>query len=138
MTLLNTALREPCVMVGWTLAQWELAIRLARRADLLSRLAALLEAEGLLGQVPAPAREHLEAGRVVALAQEEAVRREVAYLSRAFEIAGTEGILLKGAAYLFADLPAARGRLFSDVDVLVPREALGAVEAALMLHGWAT
>jgi hypothetical protein len=37
-----------------------------------------------------------------------------------------------------AGLPAARGRVFSDIDILVPGTALAEVEAALMLHGWAT
>jgi hypothetical protein len=66
------------------------------------------------------------------------VRREVRHICTALSRAGVEGILLKGAAYLFAGLPAARGRLFSDVDILVPRAALSRVEGALMLHGWAT
>ena len=47
-------------------------------------------------------------------------------------------VVLKGAAYLIGDLPPARGRLFSDVDILVPKHALPAVESALMLTGYAT
>ncbi|WP_311964411.1 nucleotidyltransferase family protein, partial [Acinetobacter baumannii] len=37
-----------------------------------------------------------------------------------------------------AGLDAGRGRLFSDVDILVPKPRLDEVEAALMLHGWAS
>ncbi|MDT1852626.1 nucleotidyltransferase family protein, partial [Acinetobacter baumannii] len=47
-------------------------------------------------------------------------------------------ILLKGSAYAMAGLDAGRGRLFSDVDILVPKPRLDEVEAALMLHGWAS
>src|SRR5205085_11661497 len=47
-------------------------------------------------------------------------------------------ILLKGAAYVAAGLPAGRGRLFSDIDVLVPKPLLPEVESALMLAGWAS
>jgi hypothetical protein len=47
-------------------------------------------------------------------------------------------ILLKGAGYVLAGIRAARGRMFSEVDVLVPRVRLADVEAALMLAGWAT
>lgn len=50
----------------------------------------------------------------------------------------TPAILLKGAAYLLANLPPSRGRLFSDIDILVPKRALPAVESALMLAGYAT
>ena len=137
-SLLALALLQPEAVPGWSLAQWELLIRQARRADLLSRLAMLLDDAGRLGEVPVAPRAHLAAARNVALAQEEAVRREVWHVCAALKRAGVEGILLKGAAYLFAGLPAARGRLFSDVDLLVPRGALPQVEAALMLHGWTT
>jgi hypothetical protein len=47
-------------------------------------------------------------------------------------------LLLKGAAYAIADLPPAAGRLFGDIDILVPHPQLGQVEAALMLAGWHT
>jgi len=137
-SLLSVALREPRELPRWDIARWELVIRQARRANLLGRLAALLEDQGLLNAIPAAPRAHLEAARTVSVAQEEAVRREVIHICAALRHAGTEGILLKGAAYLFAGLPAARGRQFADIDILVPRAALGQVEAALMLKGWAT
>ncbi len=92
----------------------------------------------MLQQIPEGPRAHLEAARVASRAQEEAVRREVAYICKALARTGVDVVLLKGAAYLFAGLPAARGRVFSDVDILVPESAIPEVEAALMLHGWAT
>ena len=45
-------------------------------------------------------------------------------------------LVLTGAAYRLADLPPARGRIFSDVDILVPRADIGRVEQALMMAGW--
>jgi hypothetical protein len=45
-------------------------------------------------------------------------------------------VLLKGAAYLMSNLPAARGRLFSDIDIMVPKELIGSVEGALFAAGW--
>ena len=74
----------------------------------------------------------------MAAAQTEAVGREVAFLRKALARIDVDLVLLKGAAYLIAGLPAARGRVFSDVDILVPVARLADVEAALMLHGWAT
>lgn len=132
------ALREPRALAGWSLPQWELVLRQARSANLLARLAWLVEEHGLEEAVPAAPGAHLQAAHIVARAQEEAVRREVAHLCAALERTGAQIVLLKGAAYLFADLPAARGRLFSDVDILVPGADLAQVEAALMLHGWAS
>ena len=45
-------------------------------------------------------------------------------------------VLLKGSAYVAADLPAAKGRQVGDLDIMVPRDQLDAVEAALLNAGW--
>jgi hypothetical protein len=86
---------------------------------------------------PAP-RAHLEAARLVADAQAQQVRREVLHIRDALSPTGVDVILLKGAAYLCAGLSAARGRTFSDIDILVPAEALARVETALVRRGWMT
>lgn len=135
--LLSLALRQPESLAVWTAPQWEALLRQARSANLLARVALRLEELGLVEHVPAGPRGHLQAARVLWQAQEEGVRREVGHLCKALARTGAEVVLLKGAAYLYAGLPPARGRLFSDVDILVPRAALEQVEGALMLHGWA-
>jgi hypothetical protein len=45
-------------------------------------------------------------------------------------------ILLKGSAYAAAGLAAGQGRSIGDLDILVPREALEAVQSALLGAGW--
>jgi hypothetical protein len=67
-----------------------------------------------------------------------AARYEVRQIGRALDGLGLPLILLKGAAYAMAGLDAGRGRLFSDIDILVPKARLPEVEAALMMHGWIT
>ena len=132
------ALRDPASLPGLSLPHWETLVRHGRRTNLLPRVALTLDDLGLLPQVPPAPRAHLEAARTLARAQADAVRREVAYIDRALAGAGVPIVLLKGAAYLIAGLSAARGRVFSDIDILVPHGALGNVEATLMLHGWHT
>ena len=136
--LVATALRSPQDLPEWPLRTWDELVRQARRGDLLARLAAMLDDAKLLGAVPPAPRAHLEAARVFAQAQERDIRREVHEIRAALAPTGVDLVLLKGAAYLMAGLPAAKGRLFADVDILVPRSALPQVEAALMLNGWAT
>ena len=135
---LRLALREPQLLMGASPSQWDAFVRQARAASLLPRIATTLDELGLLQEVPAAPRAHLEAARRLGQAQADAVRREVAHIDRALAATGVPIVLLKGAAYLLADLPAARGRIFSDIDILVPRRALPEVEAALMLGGWAS
>lgn len=117
---------------------WSLLIRQARQADVLSRIAVLCAERGLDDQLSAPVRGHLQAARRVAETQHVETLREVRHLLRALAPLGVPVILLKGAAYLVQGLQARRGRAFSDVDILVPKDRLAEVEAALMLHGWVT
>lgn len=135
--LVLQAFRQPDALTSLSLADWDLLLRQARHSNLLARLHALLDERGLLEQVPPQPSEHLEWSRVIAERHLQAVRREVALIRKAVAKVGVPVILLKGAAYVMANLPSARGRLFSDIDIMVPKESLNAVEAALMLHGWA-
>jgi len=136
--LVVVVLRDPERTRDFGPSSWELLIRQARSADLLARIAALLDDRTLLASVPEGPAAHLTAASTLARAQQEEVRREVAHIDHALRPLVTPIVLLKGAAYLLGGLPAALGRTFSDVDVLVPRERLAEVEAELMLAGWAT
>jgi hypothetical protein len=95
-----------------------------------------LEEQGLLEHVPAAARNHVQGARLVAGSQERVIRWEVYCIKRALLSLETEFVLLKGAAYIFSALPFSRGRIQSDVDILVPESKLRAVESALLARGW--
>jgi hypothetical protein len=131
-------LRDPARMARLDLGDWDLLLRQAGAAGLLSRLAVQAETLGLDSQLPDEVRPHLTAARTVAAKQRQAVRWEARRVAQA--LAGVDGpvLLLKGAAYAIADLPPAAGRLFGDIDILVPRAQLGQVEGALLLAGWHT
>ncbi len=135
--LILQALREPKALISLSLTDWDLLIRQARRANLLARICISLDERGLLEQVPPKPREHLEWSRVISEKHIQAVHWEVTQIRNALAKIGMPIILLKGAAYVMAKLPSAKGRLFSDIDIIVPKGSLNAVEAALMLHGWA-
>lgn len=135
-TLLQTALADPQSVRACSPAQWDLLVRQARRANLLGRLGSALQEAGLTADVPDAPRQHLVAADVICRRQSVSVRWEVQCIRQALARCDTPIVLLKGAAYEMAGLPPARGRLFSDVDILVPRGKLDAVESALMLEGW--
>ncbi|KFI05128.1 nucleotidyltransferase family protein [Massilia sp. BSC265] len=136
--LLVKVLRDPARVEGLGLADWDLLLRQAANAGLTATLGAGLAEAGLLEAVPPAPRRHLEWAGVTLQAHQRAVRFEVDQIRRALAGLGLPLILLKGAAYMLAGLPPAQGRIFSDVDILVPKECIGEVEAALMLHGWAS
>ena len=135
--LVVAALRAPQGTLALQPAGWDLLVRQARAAGLLARLASRLDTLGLLARVPPAAAAHLQAARQVAAAQRVEVQREIAHVQHALRELPGPLVLLKGAAYLAAGLPAAEGRVFSDTDILVPKALLSAAESALLLHGWA-
>jgi hypothetical protein len=90
----------------------------------------------MLQAVPVAPRNHLRAARIIANSQERVIRWEVHCIERALQVAGADFVLLKGAAYVLSEFPFARGRIQSDVDILVPGSALEASESALLQRGW--
>jgi hypothetical protein len=116
--------------------QWSLLLGQARVSRLLARLALHLADQGWLDDVPDAPRRHLEGAISVAERQRQGVRWEIDRLRVALADMAGPVVLLKGAAYAAAGLPPARGRLFGDVDILLPREQLAAAEASLLSGGW--
>jgi len=134
--LLVNALVAPASLHGLGMAEWDLLIRQARNSDLLARVAAGCLAEGLGERIPPQPKMHLESAATLVMRQERELRWEVAQIRDALASTGVPIVLLKGSAYVMAGLAAARGRMMSDVDILVPRDSLAAVESALMMKGW--
>lgn len=134
-TLLAGALRNPAAVPAMPLETLDTLVRQARRTNLLAKLAWRLEEQGLLDEVPAAPRAHFRAARIFA----DKHRRDVLFEIRCLERALADFpkvVLLKGAAYAAADLPAARGRVFSDVDLMVPKARIEEAETALRNQGW--
>ena len=129
-------LSDPRRINTLTLEHWDKIIPQARSAGLLSRLALVAQDVGIFGITPKRPRLHMRSAQLVA----EKHRLDVLYeLDRIREILGsTLGtiVLLKGAAYLAAELDAGRGRVFNDIDILVPEAKIGAVESVLQFAGW--
>jgi len=117
-------------------ADWELLLRVARRARLLGRLECDLSRAGLLGSIPPRAAAHLRASRNVIVHRNTLVRWEINRILWALNGTEVPLVLLKGAAYVVAELPPARGRIFADVDLLVPEESIAKVEERLLERGW--
>ncbi len=123
-------------MASLGLADWELVVRQARCARLLGRLAFQAHELGLWQRVPAPVRPHLEAAARLAEKHRTVMEWEIRQVQRVLGPICQKVVLLKGAAYVAGGLPAALGRLFSDLDILVPKAELAQVEEALLGAGW--
>jgi hypothetical protein len=130
--LLVSVLREPAHAAALDLAGWTALIALARSESLIGSLAHRLQ--GL--KIPPPveailhsAQRDSEQARMQALWEAEMARRALAPLD-------VPVILLKGTAYVASGLSAGLGRSIGDLDILVPRASLEAVQEALLAAGW--
>lgn len=129
-------LAGPSAAEAFTPWEWSLLFAEARACGLGPRLAAQLRGSPLPSSIPKRFQDHLRDAEFQADALVRDVHREARYLRTALSVVRTPVLLLKGAAYVVAGLPAARGRIFSDIDILVERSQISAAESALMLAGW--
>jgi hypothetical protein len=130
--LLVRALRDPACVEGLDAAQWNGLIAAARGERLIGTLAVRIADRALPDAVrPIVADALAEAEREARQALWEADRARVALAGLDVPV-----VLLKGTAYAAAGLRAGQGRFIGDLDILVPRDRLDAVEAALIAAGW--
>ena len=130
--VLARALRDPASVLTLDDADWTALLTIAHAERLRATLAHRVE--GL--PVPARATDILQSARIAA--DEARVRAlwEVDMARRALAPLGVPVVLLKGSAFVAAGLSAGQGRLVGDLDILVPRDRLDDVEAALLTAGW--
>ncbi len=137
---LVAALRDPRIVGQFGARQWNELIAVARAERLIGALADRLEDRPAPLAMPHPVPDVvagvLHDARVSAAQERRAALWEADCCRRA--LAGYEGktVLLKGTAYVAADMEAGRGRSIGDLDILVAEEDLPEVEAALLVAGW--
>lgn len=132
--LLWQVLREPLQLPALPVREQELALRLLRNAHLLAQVAVKLADAQVLEGLPWRLRDQLQASLVLAAHQHRLLGWDLNRLERV--AVGLPVVLLKGAAYDLLGLALARGRLMSDVDLLVAEEQLGPMEQLLNQAGW--
>ena len=130
--LLTKTLSQPSYATRLDERGWISLLTIAHAERLTASLAWRLEGLKIppkVATILAEAKASAETGRTHALWEGEMARRALMPL-------GIPLILLKGTAFAAAGLDAARGRLIGDLDILVPRDRLAEVEAALLGAGW--
>ena len=129
-------LRDPTGLSSLDIEGWDATLTAARSTNLTGRIARQVEQRHLLAELPPEVRPHIVAALRLCEHQRHAVAWECAHLETALSRLNVPVVLLKGAAYAMSGRRAAHGRLFGDIDLLVPHASLNEVEAALMLRGW--
>jgi len=130
--LLADALRDPASTGALSSSEWTDLVSIARAESLIGSLAHRLADIGLPDRVRAIMQDAIEAhdlARRQALWEADCARRALAdYRGKI--------VLMKGTAYVTADLAAGTGRSIGDLDIMVARDDLPVVESALLDAGW--
>lgn len=117
---------------------WELLIRQARHANLVSRIGYQLKEKRILEKLPSKAQLHFKNAIKIGEANKRASLWEIKDTGNILKKNNIDFILLKGCAYLWLDIDASKGRLFADTDILVLKNELNSAERALVHNGWVT
>ncbi len=130
--VLVDALRDPASTAALDADGWTALLAMARAEQLLGTLARRLS--GL--PVPEAVIGILQEARVNAEYQRRAALWEADSARRALADYPGKVVLMKGTAYAAAGLMASEGRHIGDLDIMVARDDLSAVESALLSAGW--
>jgi Uncharacterised nucleotidyltransferase len=129
---LARALADPSSVLALDAEGWTALLTVAKAERLAGTLAHRIEGLNVpedAAHILANARANAEVGRTQAL-------WEIEMCARALAPLGVPVVLLKGSAFVAAGLAAGQGRLIGDLDILVPRDRLDAVEQVLLEAGW--
>ncbi len=133
---LLTLITEPRAGIGITLPEWSEVILALRETDMLARVGYLASQAGCLTRYPKPVQRHIQSARALAFRQQQQACYEAGELSQQLADIGVAPLFLKGAAYSLLDNAAAQGRIYSDIDVLVPKPDLIEIQKKLVVNSW--
>ncbi|MCD6680672.1 MAG: nucleotidyltransferase family protein [Burkholderiaceae bacterium] len=133
---LLSLLSDPLQPEQPALGEWDRLVRIARLGSVASLLHVRYEAAGALDALPAPVLRQLRSERTIAEYRIAMTRWNLQHLAEVLGPLGIELVLLKGSAYVAQDAAWGRGRLTSDVDLLVRASEIGRAETALRAAGW--
>lgn len=134
--LLQQSLLEPENILSLDNKQVSDLLAQARSSRLLASLALCIENSGVHTQLPTTISRHLQSAVLLHRKQKQDLAYESEKIRLALDAIGERLVLLKGAAYLLAELPVGRGRLITDIDIIVPHHRIDKAEKALNDCDW--
>ncbi|MEZ5571787.1 MAG: nucleotidyltransferase family protein [Halioglobus sp.] len=134
--LLQQILVDPSRILTLDHHQMQLLLAQGRNTRLLASLMCELQRGGIYEKLPPAIGRHFFTAHLVHEKQKRDLNYDCEKIRLALHTIGEKLVLLKGAAYLQAELPVSRGRLITDIDIIVPHRRIEAVEDVLRNAGW--
>ena len=129
-------IKSPETLAHFSLAQWNDLVFILRKEKLLARVYLLLSEQSLLHIIPEPALRHFSNAVKMSTKQAIIAKSEAEKLSSSLSDKARYIVFLKGVAYSLSNSPAALGRIYADIDIVVPKESLKSIEEFLTVFGW--
>jgi len=120
------------------LKEWEIIIHVLREINLLAACYFRLEAEDKLTLLPLFALKHMKSAAVYSSRQSEQVIFESKLLQKILDDKDIHAVFLKGASYTLRKSRNSKGRVYSDIDLLVKKNDISKAETSLEKHAWRT
>ena len=133
---LASVLSNPKSVANIGIREWEVLLWQARNSGLTAQLRHSLNLSGILEQAPKAAIRHLEMAWELSQKHAAAAKWELRILAETLKPLEAPVVLLKGAAYCAVSNQASIGRLFNDIDILVPKSVLSEAEELLTVAAW--
>jgi hypothetical protein len=129
-------IRDPATVKCLSKSEWQTLLSRARENGLLPSLRRLFDERDLLTHIPEKVQLQLDEARIFLRFNQTKLRFEANRVERVLSELDADFVVLKGGAYLLADLPPAHRRVVSDLDIMVDRTNLETAENALVAAGW--
>lgn len=123
-------------MSGLSPSDWTTILQRGRPVALLGKLAVRARDAGVWDALPPAVQRQLASMARLSEYNHTHLKAEAFYIARGLRSLDIPLVFLKGGGYALAGLAVDRGRLSSDIDILVPKASIDDAEAALMQIGW--
>lgn len=130
------ALTQPKHLSQYSPRAWEQLLLVLKTSRLEAHLAFVLSDGEYWNTLPEQVRAHFSAAKVYAQRQSDQVLHEGQEIHELLTAEGCCPVFLKGAAYIVTETKNGRGRLCSDIDLLVKKDDIAASETTLLNNFW--
>jgi hypothetical protein len=128
--------RKPSLILQCNPHEQSSVVLILRSQKLLARFAHVCDVHNLLPDLHLKTRAHLKSAFRHAQGQKDRVSIEAKLLTEQLKSSASYVVFLKGAAYSLSNKEVGKGRIYSDIDILVNKNAIYECEQVLNIHGW--
>ncbi|BFT31005.1 nucleotidyltransferase family protein [Alteromonas sp. D210916BOD_24] len=126
----------PSLLKALNVKEWNSLVFVLRKEKMLARFYERIKQVASVEMIPADARRHFSNAALMSEKQNKMAVIEAKGLQTSLSTTADYLVFLKGAGYAIADHVASKGRLYSDIDLVVPKKDLRDVESTLTIFGW--